>query len=107
MITIQDFSKVEMKVGKVLSAEDHPDADKLVVLRVDVGEQSPRTAVAGLKGHYSNEEMAGKNVIVVTNLQPARLRGVESNAMILAAQDGEHIVLLTLDRPASPGAKVL
>ncbi len=107
MITIQDFSKVEMVVGKVLSAEDHPDADKLVVLRVDVGEDSPRTAVAGLKAHYSNEEMQGKTVVVVTNLQPARLRGVESNGMILAAQDGESIVLLSLDKAASPGAKVL
>jgi len=104
---MQDFSKVEIKVGKILSCEDHPNADKLVVMRVDVGEEAPRILVAGLKGHYTNEQMQDKTVVVVTNLQPARLRGVESNGMVLAAQDGESVVLLSLDGPASPGAKVL
>jgi len=107
MINMQDFKKVELKVAKVLSVDDHPNADKLVVMRVDVGEDGPRTLVAGLKGHYQNEELEGKLIVIVTNLEPARLRGVESNGMLLAAQDGDRVVILTLDRPVAPGSQVL
>jgi methionyl-tRNA synthetase len=107
MISIQDFKKVELKAAKVLSVEDHPDADKLVVMRVDVGEEQPRTLVAGLKGHYGNEELEGRLIAVVTNLEPARLRGIESRGMLLAAQDGDRVVVLTLDQPVSPGSPVL
>ena len=107
MISIQEFQKVEMKVGKVLSVEDHPNADKLMVMRADVGEEAPRTLVVGLKPHYSAEELDGKLIVVVTNLQPAKLRGIESNGMLLAAQDGENVVVLTLDKPAAPGSPVL
>ncbi len=107
MISMQEFQNVELKVAKVLSVEDHPNADKLMVVRADVGEEQPRTLVAGLKGHYENEELVGKLVVVVANLQPAKLRGVESNGMLLAAQDDERVVVLTLDRPVSPGSGVL
>jgi len=107
MIGMEEFKKVELKVGKVLSAEDHPNADKLMVLRVDLGEEQPRTLVAGLKGYYRNEELEGKLVVVVTNLEPARLRGVQSNGMLLAAQDGAQVVLLTVERAVSPGSPVL
>ena len=107
MVTIQDFKKVEMKVGKVVSVEDHPNADKLIVMRVDVGEGEPRVLVAGLKGHYTSEELQGKLVVVVTNMEPARLRGVESRGMVLAAQDGGRVIVLTLDKDATPGASVL
>ena len=107
MISMQEFQNVELKVAKVLSVEDHPNADKLVVVRADVGEEQPRTLVAGLKGHYEKDELVGKLVVVVTNLQPAKLRGVESRGMLLAAQEGEEVVLLTLDRPVSPGSEVL
>lgn len=107
MITIQDFKKVELKVGKILKVEDHPDADKLVVMRVDVGEDSPRTLVAGLKEYYANEDLQGKSCVVVTNLEPAQLRGVKSNGMLLAAQDGDRVVLLNTDEGISPGSPVL
>ncbi len=107
MITIQDFSEVEMKVGRIVSVEDHPDADTLVIIRADVGEETPRTLVAGLKDYYENEDMEGKLVVVVTNLEPARLRGVNSDGMLLAAQEGDDVVLLTLDREIAPGASVL
>ena len=107
MISMQEFQNVELKVAKVLSVEDHPNADKLVVVRADVGEEQPRTLVAGLKGHYEKDDLVGKLVVVVANLQPAKLRGVESNGMLLAAQDGEQVVVLTLDRPVSPGSGVL
>lgn len=107
MITIEDFKKVELKAGKVVAVEDHPDADKLVIVRVDVGEDRPRTLVAGLKDYYSAEELEGRTIVVVTNLEPAQLRGVRSEGMLLAAQDGEDVVLLTLDREVAPGSPVL
>jgi len=107
VISFKDFQKVELKVGKVISAEDHPNADKLQVLRVDVGEETPRTVVAGLKGHYEPAELMGKTIVVVTNLEPARLRGVESQGMLLAAQENGRVVLLTLDKEVAPGSPVL
>jgi len=107
MISFQEFQKVEMRVGKVLSVDEHPNADKLMIVRVDVGEEGPRTLVAGLKDYYAPENMVGKLIVVVTNLEPARLRGVESNGMLLAAQDNGNVVLLTLDRDIAPGARVL
>ena len=107
MITIQDFKKVEMKVGEILAVDDHPNADKLMVLRVDVGEEQPRILVAGLRGHYDNDGLVGKFVAVVTNLEPARLRGVESRGMLLAAQEGGKVRVLTLDEPLAPGSPVL
>ena len=93
MISYQDFKKVELKVGKVLSVEDHPNADKLLVIRVDLGEETPRTLVAGLKPYYRPEQLEGRRVVVVANLEPAQLRGVASNGMLLAAQDGERVYL--------------
>ncbi|MHC5034668.1 MAG: hypothetical protein ACYTFZ_06500 [Planctomycetota bacterium] len=107
MISYQEFKNVEMKVGKVLSVEDHPNADKLIVIRADVGEESPRTLVAGLKGYYGKEDLEGRLVVVVTNLQPAQLRGVQSNGMLLAAQEGDNIVILTMDKEIAPGSLVL
>ncbi|MEF8788064.1 MAG: methionine--tRNA ligase subunit beta [Planctomycetota bacterium] len=108
MISMDDFKKVDMKVGRIESAEDHPDADNLLVLQADVGEEDPRTLVAGLVGHYGKDELEGKQVVVVTNLEPARLRGIESEGMVLAAQDDdENVVLLTLDKEMEPGSPVL
>jgi methionine--tRNA ligase beta chain len=107
MISYQDFRTVELKVGKVLSVADHPNADKLLVVRVDLGEEAPRTIVAGLKGHYTPEQLEGRQVVVVANLQPAQLRGVASNGMLLAAQDGQKVVVLTLEAEVAPGSAVL
>jgi len=107
MIGMDDFKKVELKIGEILSAEDHPNADSLIILRVDVGEENPRTLVAGLKDYYEMSELEGKKVPVVTNLEPARLRGVESRGMLLAAQDGDTVSLLTVDKDVSAGSPVL
>ncbi len=106
MISFQEFQKVEMKVGKVLSCDDHPNADKLWVLRVDVGEESPRTLVAGLKGYYTGDELVGRLIVVVTNLEPVSLRGVQSNGMLLAAQEGDRVVCLTVEKELAPGSTV-
>ena len=107
MISIQDFKSVELKVGTVVAVEDHPNADKLMIIRVDLGQERPRTLVAGLKQYYSYEELTGKQIVVVTNLEPARLRGVNSEGMLLAAQEGEKVVVLTTDVPIAPGSRVL
>lgn len=86
-ITIDDFSKIQLKVGKVIKCEKHPNADKLLVSQIDVGEETPRQIVSGIADVYSPEEFTGKKVIVVTNLKPAKLRGVESQGMVLAGGD--------------------
>ena len=86
-ITIDDFSKIELKVGEVIKCEKHPNADKLLVSQIDVGEETPRQIVSGIADVYKPEEFVGKKVIVVTNLKPAKLRGVESQGMVLAGGD--------------------
>ncbi len=107
MITFEDFRKLELVAGEIVSAEDHPNAEKLQILKVDVGEEKPRTLVAALRGHYEPAALEGMLVVVVANLEPAKLRGVESQGMLLAAQDGETVSLMTPDKPVAPGAGVL
>lgn len=97
---------MDIRVAKVLTVEDHPNADKLQVMRIDIGTEK-RTIVSGLKGHYENEEMEGMNIIVLCNLQPAKLRGIESRGMLLAAEDGDVVSLLVDKSGANPGDRVL
>ncbi len=104
-ISIQDFSEIDLRVAVIKSAEEHPDADKLVVLKVDVGDEE-KQLVAGIKNHYSTEELVGKKIIVVNNLAPAVLRGVESQGMLLAARDGDEVVLLTTEKDVGQGSRV-
>jgi methionine--tRNA ligase beta chain len=103
MITISEFQKVEMKVGKVLSAEQVQGSDKLLKLTVDIGEV--RQLVAGIADAYAPDELIGKSIIVVANLEPKKLRGIESQGMLLAA-DGEKPILLVPDRDVEPGTPV-
>jgi len=105
-ISFDEFKKIEMKVGKIVDCQPHPNADKLYVLTIDVGDGEKRS-VAGLRPYYSPEELVGKIVVVVTNLEPATLRGVESQVMLLAAQDGDVVALLQPDREVKPGSKIL
>jgi len=105
MITLEEFLKVELKVVQVVEAKVHPNADKLLVLTVDTGAER-KEIVAGIALQYSVSELVGKKVILVNNLQPATLRGVVSNGMILAAKDGELLSLVTPERPVSAGATV-
>ena len=104
--TLDDFKKLSLRVGVVVSAEDHPNADRLLVLKVDIGEGAPRQVVAGIKGTYQAADLVGKRVVVVANLKPAVLRGVESQGMVLAASDGSSIVVVTPDRPVPAGSTV-
>ena len=106
-IAYDDFAKVELRVAKVLEARPHPNADKLLLLQVDLGEEAPRQIVAGIKAHYAPESLVGKKIVVVANLAPAMLRGESSNGMLLAASSGEKVVLLTVDDPdCLPGSKI-
>ena len=105
MIKLDDFKKLEIKIGKILEVNDHPNADKLYVVKVDVG-GSERQLVAGVKGSYAKEALIGKLVVVLTNIDPAMLRGVESQGMILAASDETGISVLTTDKPVKLGSIV-
>ena len=90
-----DLEQVDLRVGTVLSATDHPNADKLYVFSIDVGDPEPRTLVAGLRAHYTPEELEGRNLVIVCNLKPAKLRGVVSQGMLLAAGSDDKVVFLT------------
>jgi tRNA-binding protein len=105
MITIEEFAKIELRVATVKAAEPHPNADRLLVLQIDVGGEE-RQLVAGIRNHYTPEELIGKQIVVVANLQPATLRGVESQGMLLAASDGERVIVLSPDKPVITGAKI-
>ena len=105
-ITYDDFSKLELRIAKVLEARPHPNADKLLLLQVDVGDEK-KQIVAGIRQHYEPEQLVGRLIVVVNNLAPAMLRGEASNGMLLAASSGEKVVLLTPDDPGCEvGAKV-
>lgn len=105
-IKYNDFAKVELKVATILEAAEHPNADKLLVLLIDLGTEK-RTICAGIRQHYSLVELVGKQIIVVTNLEPRNLRGVPSNGMLLAATDAEgKLALVTTERPIAAGSKV-
>lgn len=104
-ITINDFKKIDLRVGKVLSAEEIPGADKLLKIRVNFNSEE-RTLVAGIKEHYSPDDLIGKNIVVVFNLEPAKIRGIQSQGMLLAASDNNKVVLLTTEKEINPGSKI-
>ncbi len=106
-IGIEDFAKVQLKVGKVLECKKVEKADKLLCSQIDVGEETPRTIVSGIAKYYTQEEMVGKQVIVVTNLKPAKLRGIESQGMILCAEDENgELALITPSKSVKAGSEV-
>jgi methionyl-tRNA synthetase len=108
IITIDDFVKVELRAATVLEAEKVPKADKLLRLVVDLGEAQPRQILAGIAEHYSPEEVVGRKIIVVANLAPRKLRGLESNGMLLAASVGEdgRPVLATFGEDVPNGTRL-
>ena len=106
LASIEEFKKIALRIGVVVEASDHPNADRLLVLKVDLGEAAPRQLVAGIKGSYAAADLIGKRVVVVANLKPAMLRGVESQGMVLAASDGSSIVLVSPERSIGAGSTV-
>ena len=106
-IEFDQFMAVDLKLGKILSVEDHPNADRLYVVNLDDGTENGRTICAGLKEFYSKEDMVGMYVAFVANLAPRKLRGIFSEGMMLAADDGEGgVKLLTIDGDLSPGSQI-
>lgn len=105
MISIDDFRKIELRIATVKAAGPHPNADRLMVLQVDLGDEQ-RQICAGIRNHYPPEDLIGKQVVVVSNLETAKLRGMESQGMLLAASDEGRIIILTPEKPVQAGAKV-
>jgi methionyl-tRNA synthetase len=105
MVSFEDFQKLDLRVGRIVTVEPVPKANKLLKLTVDVG-QEQRTVVAGIAANYSPEALVGKSIILVANLAPRTLRGVESQGMVLAAESDGQIVLASFDTPVHPGSKV-
>lgn len=105
MVSFDDFKKLSIRVGRIKEVKAHPNADRLYVVKVDIGGEE-REVVAGIKKAYTPEELEQKLVVVVDNLEPATIRGVESKGMILAAQDGDNLVVVCPDKEISPGATV-
>ena len=107
LIDYEDFVKVEMRTGKILSVEDHPNADKLFVVVIEDGPDSTRTVCAGLKGHYTASQLEGLDIVFVANLRPRKLRGVLSEGMLLAADDEDgNVRVLTPEDGMPPGSLV-
>ena len=105
-ISFSDWEKIDIRVGTILEVSPHPDADKLYILKIDEGKEEPRQLVAGLRENYSEDELKGKKIIFLANLEPKELRGELSQGMILAAVDGEQISLLTVDKDIPNNAKI-
>lgn len=105
MISFDQFKEWDIRIAQVESVAPHPNADRLYVLGIKVGEQS-KTIVAGIRPFYRPEELEGKKIVVVNNLEPAVIRGVESQGMLLAASDDQGLSLLVPEKPIANGAQV-
>jgi methionyl-tRNA synthetase len=111
-ITFDDFAKVDLRVARVVKAEPHPNADKLLKLQLDDGSGTPRQICAGIRAQYTPEELVGKLIVIVANLAPRQLRGEESRGMLLAASDAEKgaavrsVVVISPSSDITPGAVV-
>lgn len=105
MVNFDDFSKLELRVGKILEVSPHPDAEKLYLLQVDIGEKIIQM-VAGIKPFYTPEQLENKLIVVLTNLEPKNIRGIPSEGMILAAQGKDDVSLIVLDKEMAFGSIV-
>jgi len=106
IVSFEEFSKMDLRVGKISKAEPVAGSKNLIKLLIDVGGGETRQAAAGIAQYYSPRELEGKQVAVIVNLQPKRMFGVESNVMILAAEDEKTVSMLLPDRPVTVGSKV-
>ncbi len=104
-INFEDFKKLDIKIAKILEAEEIKDSNKLVKLQIDLGDEQ-RQLVAGISKDYTSEELIEKNIVVITNLKPREIMGVESQGMLLAASDEDGVSLLSPDRDIISGSQV-
>jgi methionyl-tRNA synthetase len=105
MISLDDFNQLDLRIATITAAESHPNADRLIVLKIDLGSEE-RQLVAGIQGHYTSEELVGKQIVVLANLRPAKLRGIESQGMLLAVRDADNLVVIKPEKNVAPGTKV-
>lgn len=105
MANLEDFKKLEIKIARIKEVNDHPNADKLYVIIVDAGGKT-KQIVAGIKPYYKKEDLIGRSVVLIDNLDPISLRGVESQGMILATHDASALAIITPDREIQPGSIV-
>lgn len=108
-VTFDDFTKLDLRVATILEVREHPNADKLLVMTIDLGDEQ-RQIIAGLRGYYEPQGLTGKQIVIVANLAPRKMRGLESQGMLLAGvydRDGtQDVVVLTLERDVPPGTSV-
>ena len=107
IVQFDDFLKLDLRVATVIEASEHPNADKLIVLKVDLGAEQ-RQIIAGLKGFYEPQALVGRQIVLVANLQPRKMRGLESQGMLMAAVVGDEdsVVVLTTEKQVPPGVPV-
>jgi methionine--tRNA ligase beta chain len=105
LVSYETFAQLDLRIATVLEAREHPNANKLLLLKIQVGE-AVKQIVAGIKAHYDPQALVGTQIVIVNNLEPAMLRGEESQGMLLAASDAGGLALLRPEKPLSSGAKV-
>lgn len=105
MATFEDFKKLEFRIARIKEVNDHPNADKLYVIILDLGDRT-KQVVAGIKNHYKKEDLIGRQIVMVDNLDPAILRGVESQGMILASSDENGMAVIGPDKEMKLGSIV-
>jgi len=105
MVKFDDFKKLSIKIAKVLKVEDHPNADKLYILTITTGD-TEKKIVAGIKQYYKPDELTGKSIVLVDNLEPANIRGVTSEGMLLAAHDGQTLSILVPEKEVKAGSVI-
>jgi len=104
-VSFDDFKKVDLRVAEILEVNEHPNADRLYVLKIRVGDQE-KQIVGGVREHYHPDALVGRKIVVVNNLEPVTIRGEESNGMLLAAKDGDVPVILCPERDVPSGAAI-
>lgn len=105
-VAIDDFAKLEFKVGTIVQAEQIEGSEKLLKLSVDFGEENPRQVLSGIKLYYKPEDLQGKQFVFITNLEPRKMMGLESQAMIMAADADEDVILITPQKQVPPGSRI-
>lgn len=105
VVNYDHFAQLDLRVAQIVEAREHPNANKLLLLKIRVGEVE-KQIVAGIRGHYEPADLVGRRIVVVNNLEPAMIRGEESNGMLLAASDGTSVVLVQPEREIPSGSRV-
>jgi len=105
MVKFDEFKKMDLRVGRIKDVKLHPNADKLYLLTVDLGGED-KQLVAGIRPYYKPDELTGRNVVVLANLEPATIRGVESHGMVLVAKTSETMAILAPEKDIAPGSPI-